>query len=71
MTSIPMKPACSCLWYFQTFILCSIPSLEGYTQGKIYVGDKREINLAWWKKEVKVFSLKYPTEKYEIKRTKV
>lgn len=55
-----VKPACSDLWCSQTyllFIFTEIPGLRGYTQGTIYIGEKREINVSWLKKEVKVFSL--------------
>lgn len=46
MTSIVVKPACSGLWYSQTYLLLifmEIPSLRGHTQSTIYIGEKREI----------------------------
>lgn len=50
MTSIVVKPACSGLWYSQTYLLIifmEIPGLRGYTQSTIYIGEKREINVSW------------------------
>lgn len=49
MTSILVKPVYSDLWYSQTYLLLifmEIPGLRGYTQGTIYMGEKREINVS-------------------------
>lgn len=54
-----------------SLFLHNIPGLRSYIQGKIDADDKRELNAAGQEKEVKVFHLKYPSEKYKTERTEI